>query len=308
MSLELSISKEANINYLAKIVKLEEHNFSQHPNADKLQLVHLYGNTISTSIDDKPGYYVYFPVECVICPEFLKFHNLYKNSNFNTNPEEKGFFEDSGRVKCIKLRGIASEGFLIPYEKLVSFINFFANNEESSENVDSLVNESFDTVNNIKLVWKYTISVKNTGVNRNSSNSKSSKVSSKIIENQFRYHINTPKLQDNIYKLNPNDLIQISIKEHGTSAIFCNLLTKKELTWKEKIAKKLGVPIIESEYTTFCSSRKVIKDPLINPNLQQSYYDCDIWNLGLEVVKDYLQSGMTLYAEIVEYMPTGSSI
>lgn len=52
--MKLTTSKEANINYLAKIVKLEDHNFRPHPNADRLQLVHLCGNIISTTIDAKP--------------------------------------------------------------------------------------------------------------------------------------------------------------------------------------------------------------------------------------------------------------
>lgn len=116
--MKLSTSKDANVNYLARIIKLEDSNFSPHPNADKLKLVHLHGNTISTGIDTTPGYYVYFPVECVIAPEFLKFHNLYRDATLNANSEEKGFFEESGRVKCIKLRGIASEGFIMPFKAL----------------------------------------------------------------------------------------------------------------------------------------------------------------------------------------------
>lgn len=95
---------------------------------------------------------------------------------------------------------------------------------------------------------------------------------------------------------------------HNTSAIFCNLLTKRNLSWKEKLAKKFGVHIKENEYTTFCSSRKVIKDPNLNPGVTQGFYDCDIWSLGLEVVKNYLIKGMSLYCEIVGYMPTGSAI
>jgi hypothetical protein len=34
----------------------------------------------------------------------------------NQNPEQSGFFEESGRVKCIKLRGIASEGIVLRRE------------------------------------------------------------------------------------------------------------------------------------------------------------------------------------------------
>lgn len=301
--MKLTTSKEANINYLAKIVKLEDYNFRPHPNADKLQLVHLYGNIISTSIEAKPGYYVYFPVECVICPEFLKFHNLYKNATLNENPDETGFFEDSGRVKCIKLRGIASEGFLMPYTALYQFID-----EEDNGEIESLIDTSFDTINDIKLVWKYVIKTVTSRVNLNGRTKNTGNTASKIVDNQFRFHIDTPKLQDNIYKLDPSDIIQISIKQHGTSAIFCNLLTKRELSWKEKLAQKLHIPVVGSEYTIFCASRKVIKDRVLNPNVTQGYYDCDIWNLALDVVKDYIPKGMTIYAEIVGFMPTGSRI
>lgn len=300
--MKLTTSTDANINYLAKIVKLEDSNFAPHPNADKLQLVHLYGNTISTSIEAKPGIYVYFPVECVICSDFLKYHNLYRTPSLNSNPEETGFFEDSGRVRCIKLRGVASEGFLMPYKALYQFIN-----EEENDEIEALVDTTFDTVNDIKLVWKYIIQVSIPRTNLGKS-VKSNSISSAIIEGQFRFHIDTPKLQDNVYAINPQDLIQISIKQHGTSAIFCNLLTKRKLSWKERLAKKLGIKVEELKYTTFCSSRKVIKNPILNPTLSKGYYDCDIWNLALDVVKPLISPGMTIYAEIVGYMPDGKNI
>ncbi len=115
-------------------------------------------------------------------------------------------------------------------------------------------------------------------------------------------------MQKNINKINPTDIINISWKEHGTSLILCNLLTKKNLSLKEKIAKFFGVPVSESEYKKFCSSRKVIKNPELNPGMTKGYYDCDIWNLAFEVLKDYLSKGLSIYAEIVGYMPTGSMI
>jgi hypothetical protein len=119
--MKLSVSKNANINYLAKIIEINESNFSPHPNADKLKLVHIFGNTISTGIDSQPGLYVYFPVECVIDSEFLKFHNLYRDKTLNNNSECGGFFEAKGRVRCVKLRGLASEGFIMPLSALEEF-------------------------------------------------------------------------------------------------------------------------------------------------------------------------------------------
>lgn len=302
--MKLTTSKEANINYLAKIVKLEDSNFSPHPNADRLKLINLCGNTITTSIDSKPGVYIYFPVECVIASEFLKFHNLYRDSTLNTDIEQKGLFEATGRVKCVKLRGIASEGFIMP---ILSLLRFIYPNNTNDVDIEKYINRSFDTVNEIKLVWKYSIKPK--GINASSTNlKKTNNIESRIIEGQFRYHINTPKLQNEIFKVDPNDLIQISTKVHGTSSIFCNLLVKKKLNFFYRLFKKLGLPIIDSEYKVFCSSRKVIKDSELNTKLSSGYYDYDIWNLALQVVKNHLIAGQTIYAEIVGYMPTGSYI
>ena len=101
--MKLTISKNANINYLARIVQVD--TFHPHPNADKLKLCTVEGYIISTGIDSVEGIYVCFPVECVINPKFLKYHNLYRKKELNQNPEQSGFFEESGRVKCIKLRG-----------------------------------------------------------------------------------------------------------------------------------------------------------------------------------------------------------
>lgn len=93
--MKLTISKNANINYLARIVQVD--TFHPHPNADKLKLCTVEGYIISTGIDS---------VECVINPKFLKYHNLYRKKELNQNPEQSGFFEESGRVKCIKLGGL----------------------------------------------------------------------------------------------------------------------------------------------------------------------------------------------------------
>lgn len=42
--MKLTISKEANINYLAKIVSIKKGDFSSHPNANKLKLANVQGN------------------------------------------------------------------------------------------------------------------------------------------------------------------------------------------------------------------------------------------------------------------------
>lgn len=53
--MKLTISKNANINYLARIVQVD--TFHPHPNADKLKLCTVEGYIISTGIDSVEGIY-----------------------------------------------------------------------------------------------------------------------------------------------------------------------------------------------------------------------------------------------------------
>ncbi len=62
--MKLTTSKNANLNYLSKIVKIE--SFKPHPNADRLKLAIVDGCVISVSIDTKEGLFVYFQLECKI--------------------------------------------------------------------------------------------------------------------------------------------------------------------------------------------------------------------------------------------------
>lgn len=83
--------------------------------------------------------------KCTIDPEFLSFNNLYRKSERNADKNKQGFFEDAGRVRCIKLRGIGSEGFIMPINTLESFVG-------DIEDWESLVGTEFDSINNKKFV------------------------------------------------------------------------------------------------------------------------------------------------------------
>ena len=137
--MKLSKSKNANINYLAKIVEINE--FKAHPNPEvtKLKCCSVDGFNIICGIDYEPGIYVYFPTSCCLNPNFLSFANLYRHSSMNSNPNETGMFEDNGRVKAIKLKGCISEGFIIPVLALENFILSTTNKE-----VEYSINDEFD--------------------------------------------------------------------------------------------------------------------------------------------------------------------
>lgn len=117
----------------------------------------------------------------------------------------------------------------------------------------------------------------------------------------------TSMLYKNIHRINPDDLISITYKLHGTSGISSRLACKRKLTWYNRIGKFLGFDVITKEYDYIYASRKVIKNEELNPNAQH-FYNVDIWGITHDLLKEHLQDGMTFYYEVVGYLPTGGLI
>ena len=310
--MNLIISKNASVNYLAKIVEIK--NFYPHPDPEvtRMKCASIDGFTICVGIDEPEGLYVYFPTSCEINPHLLSFANLYRKKYYNANPEEKaGFFEENGRVKAIKLRGQVSEGFLLPF----TVFNRFIEDNLNLSLETPLPGLEFDTVENDgKEFWinkKYIPQSFNRIRDGNSKITRSTKKYSKIIEDQFRFHYDTIRVQKEPWCISPDDLIHISSKIHGTSGISAYVLCKRPPTFKEKIAnlilgKRWNDDIIFYDY--IYSSRSVIKNSEYNPNLSNGYYGCDVWAEADKAIRPLLKKGMTVYYEIVGYTPTNSYI
>ena len=88
----------------------------------------------------------------------------------------------------------------------------------------------------------------------------------RVIPTQFRLHSSTPQFLRFLADFKEGDKIVITEKLHGTSAVFSNVLTKRRLTFFQKLFKRFGVPIEEKEYFPLYSSRTVIKNQDVNPN------------------------------------------
>jgi hypothetical protein len=303
--MKLTISKKANINYLAKIVNIN--TFRPLVGADKLKCCTVDGFNIICGIDSEPGLYVYFPVGCCLNPDFLKYANLYKNKENNSNPEQSGMFENSGRVKIIKLRGELSEGFILPITILKNYILSVTNVELTYEE-----GIEFDIVEHLgKTFWinkKYIVPIKiKKEYIYNNKGSKQPKGLDKIIDGQFNFHYDTVLIKKCPQIIKPNDIISISEKIHGTSGISALVLCKQSLNWRQKIAKWLtGYEF--NKYDYLYSSRTIIKNKYYNKNVSDGYYNVDVWKYADEIIKPYLQKGMSIYYEIVGFLPNGSYI
>ena len=307
--MKLVQSKNANVNYLAKIVKIE--NFHKHsdPEVTKLKCCCIDGFNIITGIDSEPGLYVYFPTACCINPKFLSYANLYRHGELNVDQTKTGMFDDNGSVKAIRLRGELSEGFIIPIVVLENWVMSTVNVElkvEEGTEFDSIEHDGKTFWVNKKYIPKNTRTPGAPG-SGNSGKGKQPKGLDKIIENQFRFHYDTVLIKKCPHVLHPSDLISITSKVHGTSGISAYVLCKQELNWKQKIARWLTGEEFD-KYDYLYSSRSVIKNQYYNKSVQGGFYGVDVWKYADDIVRPCLSKGMTAYYEIIGFLPNGGYI
>ena len=297
--------KNTGSNYLARIVKLGPPR--KHFNADKLLTHTILFNNIITDLSYKEGdLVVYFPLECQINKDFISYINGFQKKELNKDKEVRGFFDNNSRVRAVKLRGEPSAGFIIKLEVFIEWLTYAKSfDKKYFQDCVKLENIDFDCFNDILICQKYIVPVKNSQVQNPSK--KKVKRESKIVEGQFRVAEDTAALKRNIDKINPDDIITISYKLHGTNSSIGRVLCKRKLSLVEKIAKFLGAKINDSIYDLVYASRTVIKNAYAD-KISASFYDTDIWAIHAEKIKDFIQDGITLYAEIVNQLPNGKWI
>jgi len=304
----VTISKEANSNYLGKIFKIE--HLQKHSNADRLQITTVDFQEVITGMNAKEGdIYVYFPVECKINKDFLSFTNSFREKELNSDKEAKGFFEKNCRVRACKLRGENSMGYIVPATEVENFVGM------DNETLKDYEGSYFDTINDIKLLEKYVIKVSEP---TNKVNQGKSPKKKRLVDNQFAFHTDTENLRRNVSKVHPEDMISISYKVHGSNFVHGHVIIKSNLKRSEKVLKWIGdkIPFVknyipsihETEYGHVTSSRRVIKTVEGEEFEGQHFYDEDIWTVVGEEIKDKIPKGYTVYGEIVGYTTTGQTI
>lgn len=304
-------SKNANVNYLAKIVDIQ--NFHSHPNPEvtRLKCATVDGYNIIVGMDYQPGKFIYFPSGCTINPNFLSYANLYRHGDKNADPEKTGMFEDSGRVKSIRLKGTVSEGFLLPASVLLDWIgkevSLFIHITELESNIEF---DSFE--HDGKSFWinkKFVVENRHKIYGNNPI--KSGKKFDRVIEEYFPRHYDTLLIRKCPDVIKPNDLISITSKWHGTSSRNGYVLVKKELSFIDKLCNILSGKSWNEEvlvYDYLYASRSVVKNANYNKSITSGYYNCDPWAEADKILRPHLQKGMIIYSEIVGFAPDGGFI
>ena len=118
--MKLTQSKTFNSEYCARIVHITHFEVHPNPKCTRMKCALVGAFSIAVSLDTEPGFFVYFPVGSQICTEYLHHNNLYRKAELNKDQQKTGFFEDSRRVKPIKLQGVPSEGFIAHCSSLLN--------------------------------------------------------------------------------------------------------------------------------------------------------------------------------------------
>ena len=125
-----------------------------------------------------------------------------------------------------------------------------------------------------------------------------------IMEDQFRYHVNTVQLKRMPHMITPDSLIQISIKTNGSSGISANLKVKKPLQ-QSLLDKILRRKRYKEEYYSFFASRSMIQDSTLAEEVGEYSEDRKkIHNLLFKGIP----KGLSVYYEILGYWSDGTPI
>lgn len=278
-----------NVNYCATVIKI--HCLHDLDGLDNLVAVRTFNYQALVSKDHKIGDLgILFTAETKLNDEFCRNNNLYRKSELNKDSDKIGYMEASGRVRAIKLRGNLSTALFMPLSSL-SYLGV---------NVDDLKEgDTFTHINDVEICRKYIIETPR--------EKRANKVKGKtkrfirVDAANFPEHFDTDNYWRNRHKLKDTDQVIVTCKLHGTSGRFGNIIVKRRLTWKDKLAKFLGVNVQEFEYDTVAGSRRTVKDIKSDIN-HDHYYNDDIWNIHLDKIRHLIPKNMIFFGEIVGWV------
>ena len=269
-------------------------------NADALKRVVVFANDVVVSKDTKEGdVMLYFQAGTQLSEDVMRIYNLNEDNALNEDTSVKGYVSSKRRlIKAIKLRGTISDGILLPISKLSEFLGVTL--EDGDE---------FTHVNDIEVCKKYVVPKKG-GESQNTQlgkQPKANKLKELLVDNQFRFHHETEHFAKNLHKFQLDTEVIITRKYHGSSLILSRVLIQKQLSWIERMIDKYITPIPKSEYGYVFSSGKpksrlpkgVLSSEQTWNSPTDSFYSENIWKKALDLYRDCLESGITLYGEIV---------
>ena len=290
-------------------------NVRKHPNADRLLLADVFGNTVCVSTDYTEGQLgIYFPTDGQLSLEFAERNNLLRKKDDAGN-NIGGYMDPEKRnVTAIRLRGEKSDGLFLP----ISALDYCYAHHDAS--IELRAGDVIDgVVNGCEICCKYiprSHTYRNIMTGGNKTRKK--KVATAPL---FKEHADTEQLAYNLSAFKPGDEIEITLKMHGTSQRtgYLPVLQGYADTWPcrvgnafRHIMRKMGCyhgedvhdgePIYDYGYVS--GTRRVVLE-----NYEGGFYgDNEFREQHSKVFEGKLWKGETVYYEVVGFTTSGAPI
>lgn len=265
-------------------------NVRPHPNADRLKLAECFGNTVVVGLDAAEGEIgVYFPTDLKLGLEFAEKNNLLRKKDDAGNNIGGYLDPDKRNIKAVKLRGEKSDGLFMGVQAFMDFCN-----------LDELnVGDQVTTLNGTLICEKYIPKRKSSGTS-----SPKTKKTKEPIAPLFLEHKDTEQLAYNLSSFKPGDIVEITLKMHGTSQRtgYLPVLKGYKRTFLEWLFRKKGTPIYDWGYVS--GTRRVVLE-----DFEGGFYGSNTFRE--EHSKHFegkLAKGETVYYEVVGYTNDGGTI
>ena len=287
-------------------------NVRKHPNADRLLLADVFGNTVCVSTDYVEGQIgIYFPTDGQLSVKFAEQNNLLRKKDENGN-NIGGYMDPEKRnVTAIRLRGEKSDGLFLPLSCLA-----YTGVDLDTLNIGYVINGA---INGHDICQKYIPKANHHSYHGGAVNKTRKK---KVpVAPLFAEHADTEQLAYNLSVFKPGDEIEITLKMHGTSQrtgylpvfkgykdnIWGKLLKvikptcefdKKVIAWIEKHA----TPVYDWGYVS--GTRRVVLD-----SYEGGFYgDNQFREQHSKIFEGKLMKGETVYYEVVGFTTNGTPI
>lgn len=214
---------------------------------------------------------VMFPAESQLSDQFCKDNKLYR--------EDGGYIEKNRRVRAIKLRGHVSTALVLPASVV------------GHPSPGTL----FDTVDGVEICRKY-VTPKKQGVQTYVPKKNKTPLVDAVF---FPEHTDTKQYLRFPELLDPAKFVYVTQKLHGTSIRISKTYTNRTLNWRDKLAKRFGIPVQDKELRVVSGSRKVVK----TGSSENGFYGVDIWEHAAERYGDLIPANVILYGELIGFLP-----
>ena len=276
--------------YVIKVDKLRP-----HPNADRLQLLDVFGTTTTVGLDVAVGDMgIYFPTDLQLSIEYCVANHLCRKNPLDGTADTGYMDGDKRNVTAIKLRGERSDGLYAPIKSLETF-----------GDISKLkAGDTIDVFNGVEICKKYIPRSNKRAVSGSGNGKAKSKKPKAPIAPLFMEHSDTSQLAYNLGAFKPGDEIEITLKMHGTSqrTAYVPVLKGYKRTFWDWLLRRPGKPVYEYGYVSG-TRRTILND------YEGGFYGSNAFRKQhADAFVGKLWKGETVYYEVVGFTDTGAPI